>query len=51
VWEVDDLRDDPQVVGREFLDALRGLPRLPVLWNGNAFPVGAVPAPPAEVGS
>lgn len=52
VWDVSDLRCDPQVVGRKFLDVARGLPRLPVLWNGGAFPVGAVPAPLlAEVGS
>jgi len=49
---VSDLRCDPQVLGRKFLDVARGLPRLPVLWNGGAFPVGAVPAPLlAEVGS
>lgn len=44
VWNVSDLHSDPQVIGRDFLDAVLGLPRLPVLWNGFAFPVGAAPA-------
>jgi crotonobetainyl-CoA:carnitine CoA-transferase CaiB-like acyl-CoA transferase len=52
VWEMADLRQDPQVLARNFLAEAFGndgrpfvVPRLPVLWNGTAFPVGRVPAP------
>jgi crotonobetainyl-CoA:carnitine CoA-transferase CaiB-like acyl-CoA transferase len=51
VWDMADLREDPQVLARKFLaHALfeQGpplcVPRLPVLWGGAAFPVGPVPA-------
>jgi len=50
VWDMAELRRDPQVLAREFLAEARmgtgaplALPRLPLLWNGTAFPVGAVP--------
>jgi crotonobetainyl-CoA:carnitine CoA-transferase CaiB-like acyl-CoA transferase len=44
VWDTAELKRDPQLLARNFLLAMRGIPRLPVLWNGAAFPVGAVPA-------
>jgi crotonobetainyl-CoA:carnitine CoA-transferase CaiB-like acyl-CoA transferase len=51
VWDMSDLREDPQILARNFLaHALfepgppLSVPRLPVLWDGAAFPVGPVPA-------
>jgi crotonobetainyl-CoA:carnitine CoA-transferase CaiB-like acyl-CoA transferase len=45
VWTIDDLRSDPQVLARDFLTQAHGIPRLPVLWNSAALPVGAPPGP------
>ncbi len=51
VWSLAELHEDPQLLARGFLaEAAFGagmpltVPRLPVLWNGAAFPVGRVPA-------
>ena len=50
VWDMAELRRDPQTLARNFLAEARmgasaplAIPRLPLLWNGAAFPVGAVP--------
>jgi crotonobetainyl-CoA:carnitine CoA-transferase CaiB-like acyl-CoA transferase len=49
VWDIVDLGTDPQVLARNFLaeaataGAAFRVPRLPVLWDGAAFPVGRVP--------
>ncbi|HVY16957.1 MAG TPA: CoA transferase [Rhodopila sp.] len=49
VWEIGDLLEDAQVTARGFLALAEAdgapirMPRLPVLWNGQAFPPGAVP--------
>jgi crotonobetainyl-CoA:carnitine CoA-transferase CaiB-like acyl-CoA transferase len=51
VWDIADLHRDPQVLARNFLTQIGGegasvrMPRLPVLWNGTAFPAGPVPVP------
>jgi crotonobetainyl-CoA:carnitine CoA-transferase CaiB-like acyl-CoA transferase len=49
VWDIEELRHDPQMLARGFLSEMHGVPRLPVLWNGAAFPVGPVPAQDAMV--
>jgi crotonobetainyl-CoA:carnitine CoA-transferase CaiB-like acyl-CoA transferase len=55
VWDIADLHRDPQVLARNFLALASSegspvcMPRLPVLWNGAAFPVGPVPAPAAPM--
>lgn len=43
VWEIGELRCDAQMLARAFLSEPLGIPRLPVLWNGVAFPVGHAP--------
>ena len=50
VWDVAELRSDPQFLARDFLATVRlgddgsvAMPRLPLLWNGEAFPVGVPP--------
>jgi crotonobetainyl-CoA:carnitine CoA-transferase CaiB-like acyl-CoA transferase len=51
VWDVGELLTDPQLLARQFFAAvtLAGgaavtIPRVPVIWNGNVFAPGAVPA-------
>lgn len=51
IWDLAELRRDPQVLARDFLaEAAFGagtpvtVPRLPLRWNGANFPVGPVPA-------
>jgi crotonobetainyl-CoA:carnitine CoA-transferase CaiB-like acyl-CoA transferase len=51
IWQIAELRRDTQLLGRGFLDGPLGTPRLPVLWNGAAFPVGPVPADAAARGA
>lgn len=55
VWDLAELRGDPQVLTRGFLaEAAFGagaplcVPRLPLRWNGASFPVGPVPASVAD---
>jgi crotonobetainyl-CoA:carnitine CoA-transferase CaiB-like acyl-CoA transferase len=43
VWDFEELRCDPQLLARGFLNLATGIPRLPVLWNGTAFPTGPTP--------
>jgi crotonobetainyl-CoA:carnitine CoA-transferase CaiB-like acyl-CoA transferase len=51
VWTLEELRDDPQYLARNFLfgaplgdGSTATIPRLPVLWSEAAFAPGAVPA-------
>ena len=55
VWDLAELRGDPQVLARGFLaEAAFGaggplsVPRLPLRWNGATFQVGPVPASVAD---
>ncbi len=51
VWDVAELQNDPQLLARAFLATVTlgdhgqaRMPRLPILWDGVAFPVGPVPS-------
>ena len=55
ILDLAELRRDPQVLARDFLAEVAFgtgapvcVPRLPLLWNGDAFPVGPVPASIAD---